>query len=284
MLGMLSFVFSSGLFSSSSASGSSYRFVDQGLLVDGEKENRKGALPNIHEDEYGEGCEEDLAPGGDYVKLLLLPKPFSPSFRENWEVYRTEYWEKENERRAVLKKKMKARDRKIAKEKGGWLWWTGYRGLRRGLTPDLEKHHVHRAGTHGSRETRVRSGSVKGPSSSRNSSRSITPVEGEDGSVKGSHVRSGSTASNASERRRKMTGSMRVQRLTPGSRSATPDVPSPLVRENSFTSVDSMDTSAEQPGTPGDGSSVRSTKKSSVKGGTPKKVGSVRASKADVDE
>ena len=284
ILGMLSFVFSSSLFSSPGTISSTYRFVNQGLLAESEKENRKGAhhiLPDIHEDECGEGFEEDLALGGDYIKLLLLPKPFSPAFRENWEVYRTEYWEKENERRAVLKKKIQARDRNLAKEQGGWLWWTGYRGFKRASTPDLEKTNVRRSGTHG-RESRVRSGSVKNPSTSRNSSRSVTPVEGEDGAAKGGHVRSGSTASNASERRRRKTGSMRVQKLTPGSRSATPDVPSPLVRENSFTSIDSMDTSVERPSTPGDGGSVKSMK-SSVKG-SPKKIGSGRDSKADVDE
>jgi hypothetical protein len=281
---MLSFVFSYGLFSSNS--GSSYRFVDQSLLVESEKATRTGAhhaLPNIHEDDYTEGYEEDLAPGGDYIKLLLLPKPFSPNFRENWEIYRTEYWEKENERRAVLRKKIKERDRKIAKEQGGWLWWTGYRGWNRGRTPDVERthHNVHRAGTHGSQ--RVRSGSVRNGSHSRNSSRSVTPTaEVEDGAT-GGHVRRSSTASNASDRRRKKTGSMRVQKLTPaGSRSATPDVPSPLVRENSFTSVSSLDT--ERSPTPaGEGDSVRSTKRSSVKtggGGSPeRKPGSARASK-----
>jgi len=69
--------------------------------VESEKGQQKNgghhALPNIHEDGETAGYEEDLAPGGDYVKLLLLPKPFSPNFRENWDIYRTEYWEKENE-------------------------------------------------------------------------------------------------------------------------------------------------------------------------------------------
>ncbi|KAK9240029.1 Sporulation/nuclear morphology [Lipomyces kononenkoae] len=39
-------------------------------------------------------------PGGDVVKIVMLPKAFSAEFREGWEVYRQEYWEKENERRA----------------------------------------------------------------------------------------------------------------------------------------------------------------------------------------
>jgi hypothetical protein len=277
-LSMLSFVFSYGLFSSSHRT--SYRFVDQGLLVESEKATKTGghhALPNIHEDDNTEGYDEDLAPGGDYIKLLLLPKPFSPNFRENWETYRTEYWEKENERRAALRRKMKEMDRKIAKEQGGWLWWSGYRGWKRGGTPDVEKtHHIPRSATLDSHGRRVRSGSVRNSSHSRNSSRSVTP-EVDDGIV-GGHVRRGSTASNASDRRKKKPGNMRVQKLTPaGSLSATPDVPSPLVRETSFTSVSSLD--SEQPGTPaGDGSSVRSTKKSSVRaGGNPtRKLSSAR--------
>ncbi|KAK9246241.1 Sporulation/nuclear morphology [Lipomyces tetrasporus] len=40
-------------------------------------------------------------PGGDVVKLVLLPKAFSAEFREGWEVYRQEYWERENDKRAA---------------------------------------------------------------------------------------------------------------------------------------------------------------------------------------
>ena len=193
-----------GLFSSSS--GSSYRYVDQSILVESGKASRNGghhALPNINEDDYTEGYEEDLAPGGDYVKLLLLPKPFSPNFRENWEIYRTEYWEKENERRSVLRQKIKERDRKIAKEQGGWLWWTGYRGWNRGKTSDTEKaHHM----LHRQEHKRAQSGSVRTGSHSQTISKCDTNCR--DG--RGKHCRatcsSGSTASSASERRRKRTG------------------------------------------------------------------------------
>ncbi len=243
---MVSFYFSYGVFSSNSRT--SYRFVDQGLLAESEKATHTGvhhALPNIHEDGYREGYEEDLAPGGDYIKLLLLPKPFSPNFRENWETYRMEYWEKENERRAVLRRKVTERDRAIAKEQGGWLWWTGYRGWNRGKTPDVEKtHHVHRSGRHDSHGKRVRSGSVRNGSHSRNSSRSVTPTtEDGEGNVRGPRVRSGSAASNGSEKRKKRSGSLRVQKMTLAvSRSATPDVPSPLIRENSVATVSSVDT------------------------------------------
>lgn len=67
----------------------------------------------------GSLVEEDLAPGGDYIKLLLLPKSFSPEFRENWEEYRTDYWERENERRAVLRSRSKLQRRARAKHEGG---------------------------------------------------------------------------------------------------------------------------------------------------------------------
>ena len=73
----------------------------------------------------GSIVEEDLAPGGDHIKLLLLPKSFSPEFRENWEEYRADYWEKENERRSLLRQRLKNKKRTKAKQKGGWFWWSG---------------------------------------------------------------------------------------------------------------------------------------------------------------
>ena len=275
-LSTLSFVFSYGLFSSSS--GSSYRYVDQALLVESEKVQQKNgghhALPNIHEDDETAGYEEDLAPGGDHVKLLLLPKPFSPNFRENWDIYRTEYWEKENERRATLRQKLKERDRKVAKQEGGLLWWTGYRGWKRGKGQDLEKTHhgAHKHGVHDKETKRTRSGSVRSGSHSRTSSRSTTPTLELDDGPAGGHVRRGS---NSSDRRRKKTGAgTRIQKLTPaGSRSATPEVHSPLVRENSFTSISSGD--SERPPTPvkGDSESLRASAKP---GGSPARKPSVR--------
>jgi len=148
--------------------------------------------------------------------------------------------------------------------------------MNRGKTPDVEKSN-HRSGTHDGHGRRVRSGSARTGSHSRTSSRSITPTaEGEDGTI--GHVRGGNTTSNASDRRKKMKGSLR--KLTPAeARSATPDVPSPLVRENSFTSVSSLDT--DRPVTPSDGNFTRSTKMSFVKeGGTPSRKGSsTRSSK-----
>ncbi|KAK9469782.1 Sporulation/nuclear morphology [Lipomyces arxii] len=40
------------------------------------------------------------APGGDSVKLVMLPKAFNAEYRESWELYRQDYWDKENDRRA----------------------------------------------------------------------------------------------------------------------------------------------------------------------------------------
>ncbi|TVY81736.1 Sporulation-specific protein spo7 [Lachnellula suecica] len=272
ILSTLGFLFSYGLFSGNS--GTSYRFVDHILLKESEKGQRNGgghhALPNINENDET-GHEEDLADGGDYVQLLLLPKPFSPAFRENWDTYRSEYWEKENERRAILRKKIKEQDRKAAKEQGGWFWWTGYRGWNRGKTPDVEKihHAVHR---HGGVDKRPRSGSVRSGSHSRTSSRSTTPTAEKEDPTSGRVRRD----SNASDRRRKKPTGSRVQKLTPaGSRTATPEVHSPLARENSVTSVSSVD--SERSGAPaGDGDSIRSLK---PKPSPSKKSGSLRAAK-----
>lgn len=261
LLSTISFFLSYGLFSSNS--GSSYRYVDQSLLIGSEKAARsKGhqGLPNIHEYDDSIGYEEDLAPGGDCIKLLLLPKPFSPAFRENWDVYRTEYWERENERRVVLRKKLKEREKKIAKQQGGWLWWTGHRGWQRGKTQDVEKTlppHVHRLSNLDREHKRTQSRSTRSGSHSRTSSRSNTPSTDLDDRPTASLVRRGSTSSNASERRKKkVPPGSRIQKLTPaGSRSLTPEVHSPLARENSFTSVSSAD--SERSATAGEADSAR---------------------------
>jgi hypothetical protein len=92
--------------------------------------------------------EEDLSPGGDYVKLLLLPKPFSPDFRENWEVYRTGYWERENERRDELRRRVKARQRVRAKQDGGVFWWTGWHNWRRPSSHNASGREAEKAGHH----------------------------------------------------------------------------------------------------------------------------------------
>jgi hypothetical protein len=84
---------------------------------------------NAHAARHGL-LEEDIAPGGDALRVLLLPKPFSPDFREGWDTYRQEYWEKENARRAALRAVVRAREREVARREGGWLWWTGWRGWK----------------------------------------------------------------------------------------------------------------------------------------------------------
>lgn len=74
--------------------------------------------------------EEDIAASGDVLKLLLLPKPFSPDFREGWENYRMEYWERENGRRAELRRLYKARIHEVARREGGSFWRLGWRGWK----------------------------------------------------------------------------------------------------------------------------------------------------------
>jgi hypothetical protein len=278
LLSTLSFLFSYGLFSRSSRS--SYRYVGPSMLLESEKAARGGghhALPNTHEDDMPEGYEEDLSPGGDYIKLLLLPKPFSPNFRENWDIYRTEYWDKENERRAILRKRFHERDRKIAKQQGGWLWWTGYRGWRRRNVGDIEKTHnaPHRHGAIHKDHKRAQSGIARSGSHSRNSSRSTTPsVEPEDGSTVG-NVRRGSTASEH-RTKKSVSGGRAQKKLTPsGSRPSTPDVHSPLGRRDSASSVDS-----ERPTTAGGDGTARSLRASAKPGGSPaRKSGPARAAK-----
>lgn len=55
-----------------------------------------------HQEEDDEEEVEEYLPGGLHIKLVILPKGFSPDFREGWEIYRTEFWGKENETRQVL--------------------------------------------------------------------------------------------------------------------------------------------------------------------------------------
>jgi hypothetical protein len=226
-----------GLFSSNN--GSSYRWVDPGLLreVDREmnlsRENHPTVLVSNWDEEKG-GHDEDLAPGGDYVKLLLLAKPFSPTFRENWEIYRAEYWEKENERRALLRVKTKERDRKLGRQNRGWFWWLPGRraAVEKPVVVSNEKaqhpRHVAVVGEH----RRTRSGSTasmrRGSVSSTAVPRTPTPrLEAEE------HpgvTRKGSTASDASDKKRKKLATANKNRPRVESRSVTPEIPSPLAR------------------------------------------------------
>ncbi|KAL9048005.1 MAG: hypothetical protein Q9162_007891 [Coniocarpon cinnabarinum] len=115
---------------------------------------------------------EDTSHGGDYIRLLLLPKPFSPEFRENWELYRDEYWARENQRRAELRKVHRRRQKQLAKEQGGWLWWIGWRGWRHKKTErDVEKTFPR----HSSQQKRRRSSAHRDQHSRSSSRSSATP-------------------------------------------------------------------------------------------------------------
>jgi hypothetical protein len=138
--------------------GSSYHFIntvhEKSLALDTASRPRTRII-----EDGKEYAEEDIAPGGDYIKLLLLPKPFTPDFRQNWELYRAEYWERENERRAELRKRVRARRREIARANAGCLWWTGWRGWKRPRTRDVERASSH-AHAHSLSHGRAHSGSL----------------------------------------------------------------------------------------------------------------------------
>ncbi|KAF2405200.1 hypothetical protein EJ06DRAFT_455407, partial [Trichodelitschia bisporula] len=68
-------------------------------------------------------AEEDIAPGGDTLRLILLPKHFTPDFREDWDSYRAAYWDAENARRSELRSRIRASQRALARHEGGWAWW-----------------------------------------------------------------------------------------------------------------------------------------------------------------
>ncbi|KAK1988461.1 Spo7-like protein-domain-containing protein [Colletotrichum cereale] len=241
----LGFFLTYGLFSHTASS--SYRYVEPSVLRDVEKELSLSAenhptLPVLVEDEEKGGHEEDLAPGGDYVKLLLLAKPFTPTFRENWEIYRTEYWEKENERRALIQKKLAARDRQVAKQRWGIFWWLPWHRIdRSGPAPVRHQHTPEKATIHPraaaiEREHRRRSSNASmHRRSSTSSNRSLTPsiaATSDDGD--GTVSRKASTGSNASDKRRKKVASIsKPKRPHVESRSVTPEIPSPLARESS---------------------------------------------------
>ncbi|KAI1877047.1 uncharacterized protein JN550_001119 [Neoarthrinium moseri] len=242
LVSTIGFFFTYGAFSNTSGQ---YRFVEPSILREVDKELNLShqdhpQLPFVSTDEEKGGHEEDIAPGGDYVKLLLLPKPFSPNFRENWELYRTEYWDRENERRALLRTKLKQRDREAAKQQSTWLWWLpGRKKVEEKLHPahhESEKTLHQRQSSILKEHKRVRSGSnARRSSISAGSSRSPTPpTELEEG---GPVARRGSNASTSSAKRGKKHLSSGSRSKRPGveSRSVTPDFPSPLAKETSAT-------------------------------------------------
>ena len=203
MLGHLSFLFPySSLFPSQ---GSSYHYVDHSP----DKTSAFGARSGCEEAE-GTSHLEDLSPGGDHIKLLLLPKPFSPEFRENWELYRLEYWEKENERRAQLRQRVIKRQTQLARDQGGWLWWTGWRGWKNAKdmsarVVDIEKSHYRH---HLEKDIKARYSLARSESHSRTTTRSSTPTnpDTEERPLL-ARVRRGSSNS-TSERRKKAKSSL----------------------------------------------------------------------------
>ncbi|KAL9004904.1 MAG: hypothetical protein Q9188_002310 [Gyalolechia gomerana] len=199
MLGHMSFLFPySSLFLSHEAS---YHYIVPGV--------GKQSARHRHANNGSRRAVEDLAPGGDYIKLLLLPKPFSPDFRENWEMYRLEYWEKENERRAQLRRQLFERQKRQAQEDGKWLWWTGWRKAKASTMVDSDSEKVH--ATHAEKESKRRRSFLRTDSHSQNTSRSSTPAsyDGEVVSKSGRGRRGSSNHPNKSERRKKLrsTGS-----------------------------------------------------------------------------
>ncbi|KAF2837307.1 Spo7-domain-containing protein, partial [Patellaria atrata CBS 101060] len=181
------------------------------------------ALRNVHHAPTGHAyMEEDVAPGGDAIKLLLLPKPFAPDFRENWELYRAAYWERENERRTTLRTKVRAQHRALARQEGGWAWWTGWWRWRRSrgrsnFNIDLERHaHLiahpthHRARSSSQSSTQLKHGTrrpsvLRGREREASTSRSPTPsLEGEaEERDRQRRWSSSTTGSQASDRRRR---------------------------------------------------------------------------------
>ncbi|KAL8765150.1 MAG: hypothetical protein Q9209_007682 [Squamulea sp. 1 TL-2023] len=205
----MSFLFpSSPIFSSHRAS---FRYVGHAV----EKHSQKHRLM----DNSTGRAVEDWSPGGDFLKLLLLPKPFSPEFRENWEMYRLEYWEKENERRAHLRRQSLERQKSLARGEGLWLWWTGWRrprfpGMPSPLNTDLDKTTT----TQLSRDTKRRHSLLRADSHSRNTSCSSTPasLDGEDYVVSSRGRRGSSNNASSSERQKKLRtkGSPDISYLT----------------------------------------------------------------------
>ncbi|KAF2730983.1 hypothetical protein EJ04DRAFT_514899 [Polyplosphaeria fusca] len=268
VLGWVTFLlpFEGGLWGGE-ASGSSYHFIN----LSGEKKIELGDGRPRHKTviDGTEYAEEDIAPGGDHIKLLLLPKPFSPDFRENWEIYRAEYWERENERRAELRKRVKARRREIARLQGGWLWWTGWRGWKhaRGIAgkgADVERighGHAHTLSATGSlKERKRRPSAIRGrdASHSRSSSRSVTPNPEYDEALRFTERERrlststvGSTATRSDSRRKKAASAQpgtaqaarAPTRLTPtGSRPSTPNESNPYhgKRMSSLSTAESL--------------------------------------------
>lgn len=199
LLSYLSFLFPfSSPFSPSPAGN--FRYVDRHLS---EKRGGRPHYPQYYssvDDESGL-VEEDLSPGGDYIRLLLLPKSFSPEFRENWDDYRADFWEKENERRAQLRHKLHERERQLTQQDKGRFWWMSFAWKPSSFstaasssphrrrttitgTPSKSLDHRHHHSTSSKHSLDVKYPSTRrrarSNSHSRTSSRSTTPVDADE--------------------------------------------------------------------------------------------------------
>ena len=224
-----------------------YQFVEQ--------DKRTGSRQHYH---YYNGdsesglVEEDLSPGGDYIRLLLLPKSFSPELRENWDNYRTDFWEKENERRSQLRIKLREREKQLA-QADGWLgrlglgWRASQRRrlvaatLHRPIEPEFKQRLAHGHHTSISKERAPSRRHTRSESHSRTSSRSTTPVDIDDRppsrSSTSSLPRRGSTASGQeTPQQRKRKGSTLRRGLSPLTQAQIREG----VRTPSFSSDDSI--------------------------------------------
>jgi hypothetical protein len=73
--------FSGGLWGGEQG-GSSYHFINVSQEKSHGLDGGGGRPRHMMMQDGKEYAEEDIAPGGDYIKLLLLPKPFTPDFRD----------------------------------------------------------------------------------------------------------------------------------------------------------------------------------------------------------
>jgi hypothetical protein len=250
ILSHLSFLFPIG--SLVETPGSNYQHIEYNH---GERGTRtQSAKPRKEKIEI---AEEDIAPGGDYIKILLLPKHFTPEFRDNWDTYRAEYWDLENSRRAELRQKFRTKQKQIAKQQNPWLWWIpGRRVLvkstaagRTGM--DMEKLHplptanVTRGGSQ--RHRRATSVLKEGGGHSRSSSRSSVGPAADTEERERRWSTSTTSSIGGERRRRKATGASTGEttdrrgnptgriKLTPatGERPTTPNAPDLLLKTRS---------------------------------------------------
>ncbi|CAG8414791.1 unnamed protein product [Penicillium salamii] len=247
LLSYLSFLFPFSLPFFPSPNGN-YHFVEQ--------DKRYGSRQHYqyyNGDSEAGFIEEDLSSGGDYIRLLLLPKSFSPEFRENWDDYRTDFWEKENERRAQLRIKLREREKQLA-QADGWLgrlglgWRASQRRrlvaatMHRPIEPEFKQRLAHGHHPSISKERVPSRRHTRSESHSRTSSRSTTPVDIDDRppsrSSTSSRPRRGSTASGQEtpQQQRKRKGSTLRRGLSPLTQAQIREG----VRTPSFSSDDSI--------------------------------------------